>query len=173
MNKVGIVLIPLTLILAGCGSIEGKFPSLAKRPFETDAAPIESVAAARETARQLPDSLAIQVNAIERKFDAGRADYAALLGPAQATASRAAGSAIGSEAWVNAQLIVSRLDKSRAEAVLAQAEIDTLLSIVLDTESNNQDALLSPLIEPLQRRIASEVDDQNAELDRLARRIGL
>jgi hypothetical protein len=173
MNKVGTVLIPLTLVLAGCGSIEGKFPSLAKRPFETEAAPIEPVATARETAKQLPDSLAVQVNAIERKFNAGRADYAALLGSAQATANNAAGSAVGSEAWVNAQLIVSRLDKSRAEAVLAQAEIDTLLSAVLDAESNNQDALVSPLIQPLQRRIAEEVNGQNEELDRLARRIGL
>jgi hypothetical protein len=173
MNKFGTVWIPLTLVLAGCESIEGKFPSLAKRPFETEAAPIEPVATVRETALQLPDSLAVQVKVIERKFNAGRANYAALLGPAQATANSAAGSAIGSEAWVNAQLIVSRLDKSRADAVLAQAEIDTLLSSVLDAESNKQDALISPLILQLQRRIASEVEDQNAELERLARRIGL
>ncbi len=153
--------------------MEGKFPSLAKRPYETAAAPIDPVAVTRETARQLPPSLAKQVDVIESKFNTARANYSAFLGTAQSTATNAARSSVGSEIWVNAQLTVSRLDKSRADAVLAQAEIDALLTALLDAESNNQNALLSPLVQPLQRRIAAEVNRQNEELDQLARRIGL
>jgi hypothetical protein len=153
--------------------MEGQFPSLAKRPYETNVPPSEPVAASRPTAVQLPDSLAIQANAIEARFNGARSNYAALLGSTRAIANIAAGSAIGSEAWVNAQLTVSRLDNARAAAVIAEAEIDALIIEQLDAESVGAQALLSPLLVPLQRRIASEIDAQNDELDRLARRIGL
>jgi hypothetical protein len=173
MNYRCLLLIPAICALAACGSMEGQFPSLAKRPYETTTPPSEPVIVARPTARQLPKSLAIQVNSIEARFNTARADFAALLRSTRATANSAAGSSIGSEAWVNAQLVVSRLDNARAQAVLAEAEIDALLSRQLDTESVDQNALLSPLIAPVQRRIANEVDAQNEELDRLARQIGI
>ncbi len=153
--------------------MQGQFPTLEKRPFET-ASPENIVPAApRQTAKILPNGMSAQIAAIENRFDKAQANYAALLPEARRAASGAAGSAMGSENWVNAQLIVSRLDGARAGATLAQSEIDQIMTAQIDDESRNSDPLLSPIIAPLQQRIAKAVSAQNAELERLARQIGL
>ncbi len=153
--------------------MQGQFPTLEKRAFET-ATPENIVPVApRQTADDLPSGMSAELAAIESRFNSAQENYAALLPEARRAASGAAGSVIGSENWVNAQLIVSRLDGARAAATLAQSEIDQIMTAQIDDESRNADPLQSPLIAPLQQRIAKAVSAQNAELERLARQIGL
>lgn len=153
--------------------MQGQFPTLEKRAFET-ASPENIVPAnPRQTADTLPNAVSEQIAAIANRFDLAQESYTAILPEARRAASGAAGSATGSENWVNAHLIVSRLDGARATATLAHSEIDQIMTAQIDDESRNADPLLSPLIAPLQQRIAKAVSAQNDELERLARQIGL
>jgi hypothetical protein len=153
--------------------MQEQFPTLEKRPFESASPENILPPAPRPTASILPSGLSNRVAAINSLFNSATSNYAALLDDARREAAGAAGSKIGSEVWVNAQLVVSRLDDARADAALAQSQIDQLMTEQLDAESRNQDPLLSPLIVPLQQQIAKTVTAQNDELERLARQIGI
>jgi hypothetical protein len=166
-------LLLLTILTSACASTQGQFPTLEKRPFETAATENILPNAPRATADRLTPDLSEKVAAIDNLFNSAVSNYAALLPEARRVATGAAGSAMGSENWVNAQLIVSRLDGARADAALAQSQIDQIMTQQLDSESRNQDPLLSPLIAPLQQKIAKAVVAQNEELERLARQIGI
>jgi hypothetical protein len=173
MTHIRYSLLLVTAMLPACTSTQDLFPTLEKRPFETATTENILPVAPRETANRLPSELAEKVTAIDTLFNSALSNYAALLPEARRVAAGAAGSAMGSENWVNAQLIVSRLDGARADAALAQSQIDQIMTQQLDAESRSQDPLLSPLIAPLQQRIAKAVVAQNEELERLARQIGI
>lgn len=155
----------LLTLLGACNTVEGEFPSLERRPYEnnnpisTPEAPPPPVA--------LPADLSAKVNALNARHRAAQRAFDTDLPSLQSVASRAAGSAAGSETWVNAHLQLSRLDKARADSVAAVREFDTLISEQSDTDSN-----LVPLLTEAQRPVADAVAAQNAEIERLSRLIG-
>jgi hypothetical protein len=160
-------LIPFCMIaaLAGCSTPEGNFPSLERRAFETDTPIIEPVAPSAPT--ELPAVLADKVSAITRKHQAASATFAKALPTIQRTASSAAGGAPGSEAWVNAHLQLSRVDRLRFDSVAALSELDELIA-----DQINGDSRYVVLLVGAQELIAKDVADQKAEIERMSRLIG-
>ena len=158
-------LMPL-ILLASCGSIDGQFPSLERRAYENNdaiTAPITPPAA--------PVSLAVelkaQVDALLARHQVAHAAYLERLDAVRAVAARAAGSAPGSEAWVNAHVTLSRLDKIRYDSVAVVRAFDGLI-----TDANAGDSGLSALLTDAQKPVLDDVAVQNDEIRRLSRLIG-
>jgi len=156
----------LLLILAACGTRDGGFPSLERRSYEADApiaAPIESAAAPS----MLSGELAAKADALWARHRAADSAYVRGLSAVQSTALRAAGTAPGSEAWVNAHLMLSRLDKMRSDSVAALRDFDGLIS-----DAGERDPGIAALLTEAQRPVAEDVAVQNAEIARLSKMIG-
>jgi hypothetical protein len=114
------ILFPFVLV-AGCAA-PGPYPSLAPRPAEKAYA---DDAEERKPTPQ-PDDPAL-AGAIERllaEAKAGAADFDSAFPAAQSAAS-AAGAA-GSDAWIEAQQVLSRLESARARTTAALADLDRL-----------------------------------------------
>ena len=155
----------LALLLPGCSTPEGDFPSLERRPFETDAPVTEPVAPAAPTV--LPAVLANKVSALTKRHEAASSSFEKALPNVQRVAAAAAGRAAGSEAWVNAHLQLSRLDKFRFDSVAALGEFDGLIGDQIDGDS-----AYVALLTDAQEKIAGEVAAQKAEVERLSQLIG-
>jgi alkylhydroperoxidase family enzyme len=154
------------LLLSACAADEGMFPSLERRPYESDN-PLALPEAAPPAPVTLPAALADQVSALNARHRAAQGAFAKALGPVQALASRAAGSAAGSESWVNAHLQLSRLDKVRADSVAVVREFDGLIAGEADGDTD-----FVPLLADAQKPVADDVAAQNAEIERLSQLIG-
>ncbi len=166
-------LISVTAILSACAAPQGEFPSLLRRPYETNApitAPLPS-----ETAgpAMLSPELSAKANAITARHRAAQNAYRELLTPTAAAARDAAGAGVGSEAWVAAQLQVSRLDKARADSKAALAELDRLITAQLDADSQGSGKDIAALLIEFQSGIAADTAAQDAEIDRLSALIGV
>lgn len=170
VNRTPLALIVLASLLAGgCSLPKGEFPSLAKRPYESSDPIAEPSAEPAQLSTSLPSGLQAQLTAIEARHRAADAAFKADVAAARGVAATAAGSAIGSEAWVNAHLQVSRLEKARADSLAALAEIDALIA----TERlRGADAGIIGLMEPYQQRIEAAVAAQTATVTELTDRIG-
>ncbi len=156
----------LLILLAACAADEGMFPSLERRPYESKN-PIAAPEAPPPVPVSLPAELAARVDALNARHRAAQAAFAADLPSVQSIAAKAAGSAPGSESWVNAHLQLSRLDKARTDSVAAVREFDSLISEQADGDS---DFVL--LLTDAQKPVADAVAAQNAEIARLSRLIG-
>ena len=154
------------ILLASCGSIDGQFPSLERRAYENNdpiTAPITPPAAALS----LPVELRAQVDALLSQHKIAHAAYLGRLDAVRAVAARAAGSAPGSEGWVNAHVILSRLDKMRDDSVAAVRAFDGLIA-----DANAGDSGLVALLTDAQKPVLDDVAAQNDEIRRLSRLIG-
>jgi hypothetical protein len=166
------ILISLTAILSACAAPQGEFPSLMRRPYETNApitAPLSPETAGPAT---LSSDLAATANALAARHRAAHNAYRELLTPTASAARGAAGTAVGSEAWVAAQLQVSRLDKARADSKAALAELDRLITAQLDAGANGTGVDMGALLIEYQTPIAADTAAQDAEIERLSALIG-
>lgn len=169
VNRTPFIVIILSSMLAGgCSLPKGEFPSLAKRPYESSDPIAEPPAEPAQLSTTLPEALQAQLGAVEARHRAADAAFAAALPATRAVAISAAGSAMGSEAWVNAHLQLSRLEEKRADSLGAQAEVDGLIAA---ERLRGADAGIIALMEPYQQRIQAGVEAQTAALEELARRI--
>ncbi len=158
-------LMPL-ILLASCGSIDGQFPSLERRAYENNdaiTAPITPPAAPVSMSVELK----AQVDALLARHKIAHAAYLERLDAVRSVAARAAGSAAGSEAWVNAHVILSRLDKIRDDSVAAVRALDGLIA-----DANAGDSGPVALLTDAQKPVIDDVAAQNDEIRRLSRLIG-
>jgi hypothetical protein len=152
-------------LLASCGSMDGEFPSLERRPAESNAPITEPETPPAPVA--LPAELATKVDGLNNRHNAAKAAFARDLPSVQAVASKAAASAVGSESWVNAHLQLSRLDKARADSVAVVRDFDALIAA-----QGEGDSTLVPLLTDAQKPVSDDVAAQNAEIERLSQLIG-
>jgi hypothetical protein len=118
-------------LLSGCAA-KGTFPSLAPRPFElgkTDSPP-PSAAVIPTPARPSDPALLGRVAALVRKAESGTEPFNIALSNAR-RAVGASGRSVGSEAWIAAQMAISRLERTQETAQSALADIDNEKRMVL------------------------------------------
>lgn len=156
-----------TILLSACATADGTFPSLERRPYEVDGPNVEPEVAAPATPTELPPELVEKVKALTNRHESSDAAYTKDLPRVQSIAQRAAGSPAGSEAWVNAHLELSRLDKARADSVAALRDFDALI-----TAEGEANAEFVPLLTEAQKAVSDAVAAQNSEIERLSRLIG-
>lgn len=157
----------LTAFLSACGLPEGSFPTLERRPYEIDGPNIAPVVAQPAAPLALPPDLAAKVDALGKRHRTADASFRNGLSAMRSIASKAAGTSPGSEAWVNAHLELSRLDKARADSVAALGEMDGLIADQIEGDS-----VYLALLVDVQQGIATQVAAQRAEIDGLSRQIG-
>jgi hypothetical protein len=162
-----------SVLLAGCAA-QGDFPSLAPRAVEGELSPAagcrrEGACAAADpepaAAAAVADDprLAARILELAERARSGDRAFASLLPEARRSAARAGRS--GSEPWIEAQQLVSRLEAARSPTVDALAELDAL------SLARSEDAGTSP---PDRERLAAAAqearalaDAQRVELERL------
>ena len=159
------IVVPI-ILLSACGTTDGEFPSLERRPYESKG-PIPAQEIVVPAPMTLPAGLAAKVDDLRRRHITAQAIFAKDLPSVESVAAKAAGSSPGSESWVNAHLQLSRLDKARGDSVAVVREFDTLISAQADADSD-----FVPLLTDAQKPVADDVAAQNAEIERLARLIG-
>jgi hypothetical protein len=160
----------LVFLLTGCASVEGDFPSLSKRDYESADPLAIPEAPPPLVSTALPAELKTKTDALLVRARTAHSAFEAALAPARAAAQAASGAPAGSEAWVQAHMILSRADGARADAVAALGELDQLISAERDKGADK--GLIALLAQP-QGQLAAIVNEDSAEIDRLARLIGL
>ena len=134
-----LIFITASALLSGCAA-KGEFPSLLPRAFERPASATAPMAP--PVALTPSDSARLaRLNASVREAEASMAGFDAALAPArQAVAGNGGGQ--GSESWIAAQMAVSRLERTRADAESALAEIDTEKRLLLLGPASEDQAAL-------------------------------
>ena len=160
------------ILLSGCAA-RGDFPSLTPRAVEGELSPAAAcrqnrdVAAAADAAplSPIPDDLELGTN-LQRLIERarrGQREFAELLPSARRSAARAGRS--GSEPWIEAQQLVSRLEAARSPTVDALAELEAL------GIQRSEDGATSPLdrerVLAAVQEIRTLAEGQRAELERL------
>jgi hypothetical protein len=156
----------LLLILAACGTSGGGFPSLERRSYEADA-PIAAPGDSATAPFVVSAEFAAKIDVLQARHTAAHGAYLSGLPAVQATAAQAARTSPGSEMWVNAHLMLSRLDKTRADSVAAVRDFDGLIA-----DAGARDAGIAVLLTEVQRPVIEDVARQNAEIARLSNVIG-
>lgn len=157
------------LLLGACSLPQGEFPSLAKRPYETNTPIAEPAMEPEILSTTLPDSLRRQLEAILARHQNSDAAFRGALPAARQAAQAGAGAATGSESWVVAQMEVSRLEEKRSASLSALADIDSLVAAERD---RGADAGLIALMAPYQEKIRGGVEAQAAAIAELSSLIG-
>lgn len=120
------VAVALCAALAGCAGQAGSYPSLAPRP-------IEQVSLAEPTRPDAPAPVADPA-AAERyapliaRARAADTDFRRVLEEERAALGRGRGAAQGSDAWLAAQVSLSRIETARGPVAKALADLDTARS---------------------------------------------
>jgi len=153
------------LLLAACAGPEGESPSLAPRPIEGVVdEPIRGITPV--TSAQDP-ALAGQIAQLVDQAEAGNRAFTIQYPEAVAAVDQATGSALESEAWIEAQLAVSALDSLRSETVRALGGLDSILAHqTLAAEPAETERLLAA-----REHVAALYDDQNRRYDALNSRL--
>ena len=147
-------LLPATAaLLGGCADRTSGFPSLAPRPIEKlgfaePEAPAPTPVAADPALDAALAAIAVRLEAVASGFgtDAGKA---------QASARRAKGRSVGSEAWLDAQAALAGLDDWRAQTSAIVTDLDQLASDRAATLAPDY-----PALAPLRTRAQAEADRQ-------------
>jgi hypothetical protein len=159
--------------LSACAAPQGEFPSLLRRPYESNAPVLPPFTGGEPAPTALPSALSDQAASLTSRHRSAMNSYRQLLPAAAAAARGAAGTAAGNEAWVAAHLQVSRLDMARADSKAALAELDRLITAQFDADANRANAGFAALLTEYQTPIAADTAEQDAEIDRLSRIIGM
>ena len=157
----------LTAFLAACGTPDGEFPSLARRPYEIDGPNNATETTQPAAPVSLPPDLAVSVDALVKQHNAADASFKKGLPAMRSIAANAAGTAPGTERWVNAHMLLSRLDSERADSVAALGEMDKLIADQIEGDSAYVELLVNA-----QQRIATQVAAQRTEIEEMSTLIG-
>jgi len=154
-------LLPLmagALIIVGCASAPGDYPSLALRQNERVTGALEAPRAAPFV--PVPATPATLESLAQLTASASLA-HEAFLGAARTAApvvARAGSSAVGSENWALAQVAIADLEARRSVAMVALADIDRLY-----VEAVTQGGDPSQ-IEPALKQVEAQVAEQDAKI---------
>ncbi|MEH6790418.1 hypothetical protein [Parasphingorhabdus sp.] len=169
MKKLSASVMIITAMLSGCAMQEGDFPSLQKRPYETDQ-PIEEPAVAAPVLAPLPTATQLKLDAAVAQSRAAHDLFLERLPGVRSRVDAARGSAESSESWVVAQMELAALEIERSPSVEALADIDRLylqqLESELDAPSEGSAAIMAQ-----QRQVEQQVADQQAAIDGLKGRL--
>ncbi|MEP3224946.1 MAG: hypothetical protein ABJO01_03145 [Parasphingorhabdus sp.] len=167
MKKSLILPLLLGLSLSACAMQSGDFPSLAKRPIESEPVMTAPSAAPIDPLRALPAPLQDAVNAAVRQSNSAHETFLTQLSKVRKSVSAARGAAPSSESWVAAQVDLSSLEVDRSPSVSALADIDSLYMQRLDAEFTGEQKGAAVLIAKFREKIEAQVAAQQTTLDQL------
>lgn len=155
-------------LLAGCVGGDQPFPDLLPRPHEAPR-PIDETAAAAELSDAERAAIRSELARSEAARDAVRQAVAAAAKALEAALVRARGAPAGSDAWADAQLLLSRLDQARAGYGEIEAGLAPLLRLVDPAPADDPDRLR---VEALAAAVQAEAAALAERQARAARQLG-
>lgn len=164
-----------TLLLSACASMtqDGRgYPSLARRPAETARVGGElppDLAARPDQGEAIPADPALrqQIAALVAQAEKGRGAFDALYAQVGPEIRGASGAAVSSEAWVSAQVELTRLEEARYDSVFALASLDTLYADRMKAQAEGTARGGIAEIMTARRGALVAVDAQNDRIDDL------
>ncbi|MBN8501610.1 MAG: hypothetical protein J0M19_10720 [Sphingomonadales bacterium] len=156
------LLLAASLMLTACASDDGIYPSLAKRPAERITGtwppppppPLPAPPPLGAATLDRLDRLVADARSADTRFYSKESLARRLVAAAR-------GAPIGSERWVVATMAVSDLESSRAQALLAMAELDSLYA-----EARTEGRDVAP-IETARNQVLAIIAGQDRTLDSL------
>lgn len=153
-----------SLLLSGCATAGGDYPSLAiragERPSGT-ALPAES--APEPPPPPLATGTAQRIAQAVEQARKAHATFVAAAGSAKRAVSAARGARAPADSWIAAQLALADLQSLRSQAVIAQADVELMFADERLAEPDR----ITPTLEVLDEaraRIGGWVDEQNRTL---------
>lgn len=156
----------LSVSLTGCAMQGGSFPSLAKRPFEDVVVQADPPSKSEEVT-SLSGAIKTQVDQEIKRSIAADQSFASKFPAVQAKVSAAAGAALSSEKWVDAQVALSALETERGPAVSALANLDALYRDQLDNEYSGSPVGSAAIIAAAIETVQNLVGRQQADVEKL------
>ncbi len=164
----------LPLILAGCaGAVDA--PSLAIRPSENaavvdpNAPPVVPLVIGPPPMTPLGSAAAGQLTAIVDRAKASAANFESALRAARVVVAKASGASVSSDAWIAAQLQITRLETLRAPATEALAEIDSLKRELIASDQNVDQPAIDAMVTVVAKVDQDQQDSVAALLAQLKR----
>ena len=153
-------LISAALALSGC-STNGSYPSLQRRAAERsyDAA-TPAPATADQGLGRLDAALATRLDILRQQALAANESFQGQVSTATRTVNAAQGAPVASDAWSVAQIALAQLESKRSAAMIALADLDTLL---VSAEKANAEMPSADL--PAVRKVRDEVTGWIASQD--------
>jgi hypothetical protein len=154
-------------LLAGC-THTADFPTLSKRPFE--GAPAAPVPAPPAPAALSDPALVARIEAALADARAGEGSFSDALKSAAPAVEAANSAGVASDAWINAQLQVSRLERTLAPATEALARLDGERTRLIEQQPGSPDRqALGDAISALQQLVDRQRGEVVALIERLKR----
>jgi hypothetical protein len=164
----------LPLILAGCaGAVDA--PSLAIRPSERatvvdpNVPPVVPLIIGPPPMTPLGSAATSRLSAIVDRAKASATNFETASRAARVVAGNASGASIGSDAWIAAQLEITRLERLRAPATEALAEIDSLKRELIATDQNIDQPAIDAMVAIVAKVDQDQQDSVAALLAKLKR----
>ena len=162
----------VALLLSACAGLgEGGrgYPSLAKRPIETQGGEeAERPAGADVAAPQGDDgTLGKKLAALTEQARQGGTAFDTLYDEVAGHIRLSAAAAVSSEQWVVAQVDLGRLEQARYDSVYALASLDTLYAERMDEVASGEASGGVDRIELARADVLAIVDSQNDRVDTL------
>lgn len=159
---------------AGAGQDGRGYPSLARRPVETQGASSGDEAAEAGAAEvgvvlspAIDASLRDRLSGLSRQAEQGAQKFDRLYGQVSGSIRVSAAAAISSEQWVVAQQSLGRLEQARYDSVFALASLDTLYAERMrDVADGKADGGVEE-IGAVREQALTIVDSQNDRVDQL------
>jgi len=164
----------MAFLLSACAGGAGQdgrgYPSLARRPVESQGAGESEEAAAIGAVVAPPaedPALRERLAALSREADQGREKFDRLYGEVAGSIRVSASAPVASEQWVVAQQALGRLEQARYDSVYALASLDTLYVERMREVAEGKAAGGVEEVGAARDRVLAEVDSQNDRVDRL------
>jgi len=162
----------MAFLLSACAGGVGQdgrgYPSLARRPVESQGAGGSEEAAVAAVAAPAEDpALKEQLAALARQAEQGREKFDRLYGEVAGSIRVSASAPVASEQWVVAQQALGRLEQARYDSVYVLASLDTLYVQRMRDVAEGTATGGVEQVGAARDKVLAEVDSQNDRVDRL------
>jgi hypothetical protein len=163
MKRLSAVAFAAPVILAGCAAPSADAPSLLPRPIEQISFDEPEVKPVPIT----PDpALNAKIAAAEKVLASAAEAFGAAAATAESLVAAAQGTAIGSDAWLDAQIALAALDNHRATSLATVSDLDQL-AIARGVAGKPP----YPALNALREKAAAQVQAESQRIGDLAGRI--
>jgi len=170
MKKLSALVTIITVTLSGCAMQQGDFPSLLKRPYESE--PVMDAAAAPATViSSLTADLQGRLSAAVTSSGAADDQFQARLPVVKQRVDAARDAAVSSESWVVAHMELAALEIQRSSSVEALADIDALYREQLERETEADQIGGIAIIAERRDWVKAQVDRQQSEIEAMKNRL--
>ncbi len=158
-------MLAVVLLASGCASAQGDYPSLAVRENERVTGSLDAPTAPPFVPAPATPATLESLGELTATASMAHQAFLAEANAVTPVVSRASGSAVGSDAWAQAQVAIAGLESRRSVAMIALADIDRLY---VDAVTNGSEA---GQIADSRAIVSNQIGEQDAQIAALLGRL--